>query len=451
MDHLYGFTVNGIQAYIFQTNNLKEIIGASEIVEKVCTEWFKDFIDKNGIKGTAIQMAAGNIKFLTSKDDAQTIFKEFGACVNKKAPGLPFSQAVVERLDLKGLDRALSAQRNLPLHDMDLGHMGRFLARTTGDMAVDMSQVTNSNYLEKRRSIDRSNLAKFKNSSDADDTLRKKAGIVNRTALVEDFEDMAADGKHNWLALIHIDGNGMGKEIRRIVQTTKDEQQRSDKIKEFAKKIATCTNEAFRKAYEKTFESFTGTKIPFRPLILGGDDVTVILRADYALRFVETFLEKYENQSEAELGKKMKACAGIAFIKAKFPFHYTADLAEELCGAAKKACNREKSGVVFHKVSDSFISDYEELVSKELTLPDNTKLSKGFYELQEIEGLLKKVEVLKKGKGLKNAMRQWVDLSMNKSPEATLIEKRAKKKYSAEFSNYPKNQYADFLTLLAVS
>ena len=44
-NYLYGLTVQGIQSYIFETNKLKEIIGASEIVEQLCTTWFDDFFN----------------------------------------------------------------------------------------------------------------------------------------------------------------------------------------------------------------------------------------------------------------------------------------------------------------------------------------------------------------------------------------------------------------------
>lgn len=450
--HLYGFTVQGIQAYIFQTNNLREIIGASEIVEAVCTNWFTDFCTKKGIKGDCIQQAAGNIKFYTTEANAKIIFKEYAETVNQKAPGLPFSQAVVKDLDFDTLDKKLSAQRNTPLFDFDTGHMARLTAKSTGDMAVSMDSIKDEHYLKKRNSIDRTNLAKYQKSRNADETLREKAGITNRKVLVDDFEDMAVEGKHNWLALIHIDGNGMGNYIGELIEKHKgDSIARGKAIKEFADSISKSTNNAFKKAYEITFGNCGLDRIPFRPLILGGDDVTLILRAEFAIPFVKEFLSEYETQSLQNTKKTFTACAGIAFVKAKFPFHYTTELAENLCKAAKEACNRQKSGFVFHKILDSFISNYQELVEKELELPNKTKISKGFYDIKETEEFLEKAKTLKAEKGLKNAIRQWLDLSMNDSPEADLVQKRALKKYSSKFSDYPIGQYADFLNLLAVS
>ena len=44
--YLYGASVQGIQSFIFQTNKLKEIIGASELVEEICTSMFAEQINK---------------------------------------------------------------------------------------------------------------------------------------------------------------------------------------------------------------------------------------------------------------------------------------------------------------------------------------------------------------------------------------------------------------------
>ena len=35
--YLYGAAVQGIQDFIFKTNELKHIVGASELVEQICT------------------------------------------------------------------------------------------------------------------------------------------------------------------------------------------------------------------------------------------------------------------------------------------------------------------------------------------------------------------------------------------------------------------------------
>lgn len=486
-DYFYGLTVNGIQPYIFQTNNLREIIGASEIVQAVCTDWFDAFLSKHPecSDGIKLQNAAGNIKYMIGKDGAHKIYENFGEYLTKNAPGLPFSQAIAP--DLDALEVALSAQRNVPQHHFDLGHMSRYVARTTGDMAVVMEQKNIGqeafeNYKKKRKSgIDAANFEKFYMSVQAKKRLCETADLDDRW-LVKDFEKMAIGGKHSWLSLVHIDGNGMGKHILALAAKYTNDKERSNAIKNFAKKFSDCTEDAFKVSFSETFEmEFLKTEngikklidskkeIPFRPLILGGDDVTVILRSDYALHFVQTFLKKFEEFTEKSfkgefivkengaIQDKFTACAGIAFVKAKFPFHYTTHLAEELCSEAKEASERKKSALLFHKVSDSFISDYKELVDRELTInkgkSNEMRLSKNFYDLNEIDELLDNLEKIQAEKGLKNTMRQWMDLTLNESPEATLIDQRARKKYKEKivWTDIKKELFADYLTLIAVN
>lgn len=92
--YLYGFTIYSIQSYIFQTNKLKEIAGASELVEQICTSVFAKMISKTeGFDelrkdSKAIRNAAGNIRYLFDNEQldlCKKIVLEFpkavlGAC-----------------------------------------------------------------------------------------------------------------------------------------------------------------------------------------------------------------------------------------------------------------------------------------------------------------------------------------------------------------------------------
>ena len=68
--YLYGAAVKGIQGFIFQTNKLKEIVGASEMVSQICTTKFcellygsaDDLTKRMEDDTTFILHAAGSIK-----------------------------------------------------------------------------------------------------------------------------------------------------------------------------------------------------------------------------------------------------------------------------------------------------------------------------------------------------------------------------------------------------
>ena len=120
--YLYGASVQGIQSFIMKTNDLKPIIGASELVDRICTSMFEEFTCS--AKGCVenIVRAAGNVKVVFhEKDDCANAFKEFPRKVMLAAPGITISQAVVTFEDPDGysaavdeLEQKLRAERNRP-------------------------------------------------------------------------------------------------------------------------------------------------------------------------------------------------------------------------------------------------------------------------------------------------------------------------------------------------
>src|SRR5690625_2537155 len=136
--YLYGASVQGIQSFIFQTNKLKEIVGASELVEEISTKFFeenvKDFRDEN-----LILSAAGNIKYIfDKKEDCQDLVIKFPKKVMEKAPGITVSQAVIKVKEgglnkgLQKLEDKLREQRNKVSAPFETGFMGMERARRTG-------------------------------------------------------------------------------------------------------------------------------------------------------------------------------------------------------------------------------------------------------------------------------------------------------------------------------
>ncbi len=165
-------------------------------------------------------------------------------------------------------------------------------------------------------------------------------------------------------------------------------------------------------------------------MVLGGDDHTVICHADLAIAYSKSFMAHFEEET-AKLNFNLTACAGIAFIKSSYPFHYGYDLAEMLCARAKKdAKSRKKNGLapsclVFHKVQSSFVEKFDDIVARELTACKNHSIEFVPYYLNEqdcrwtIDELMEKADMMSvKGNGieekdsnaLKSDIRNWMAL-----------------------------------------
>jgi len=463
-DYLYGLTVQGIQSYIFSTNKLKEIIGASEIIEQLCTTWFDEFIKVNELKGKKYLNAAGNIRFKSDRETIQKIFTEYHEFLLKNASGVPFSQAVVKITGSDSeaiycLDKKLNAQRNSPIYAFDLGIMIRSKARRTGDAAT-FKKDAEGDFTDINTGL------KFTN---ADSKALETKTKVENVSYPSEFSEIAKEGKHSWLALVHIDGNGMGNRINDIINSEKENI--FEELKTFSESIGKSTIEAYQCAIKAIIplvdENYSKNKpieLPMRPIILGGDDLTVIIRADLALKFTEVFLNEFEKNTETKLGKDkgLTACAGIAFVKEKFPFHYSAHLAEELCGFAKDSGNRQASCLQFHRVQDSFIDTYKEIINRELTTEENTPFvfQNGPYYLDKskgvsIESLIEDYKLLQNEDAPKNGMREWIDAKFN-NPLMTetlmsrLITKAGDKSKYKDILNNTK-AFMDYHTLLAIN
>jgi len=444
--YLYGLTIHSIQSYIFQTNKLKEIAGASELVEHTCTTMFAKILGKEieELKAdpNAIRNAAGNIRYIfTNEIECRKVVKNFPKLILETAPGVLISQAVVKAdgrptdQHFYELEKRLTAQRNNPIRPVDLGYMAVNTSRRTGLPSV-CKVPDGDNDLP----IDRVTLLKQKQKpTKLNQAFFKEYFIEDRlTTEVEEITKSNGDN-YNWLAVIHADGNNMGQALQNLNKETIAQQDYGKASKKFSEVIDKSTkaaaHSAFMASIPKQELDGAGT-IPFRPIIVGGDDLTVVCRADLALKFTQYYLEEFEKQTKqnfTEVGfislkNGLTACAGIAYIKVNYPFHYAVDLAEALCSQAKKVAKSKPgqnaltpSCLMFHKVQDSFVENYTEIIERELTAkPSGCTFDFGPYFLKmepKIDDLLKNVSQFKgkEGNAIKSGLRQWLtDLHDNK-------------------------------------
>ena len=204
------------------------------------------------------------------------------------------------------------------------------------------------------------------------------------------------------IAVIHIDGNGVGGVMRHLADAKKFVDKSvfkkevgcgrddPDSLRRFLLNI----NERLQRAVEMAFagawadiarmaERDAGaagrpyTAIPVVPVIVGGDDVTVITSGDYALPFAAAYLRYYEEATgndpilryltppEGQDTGPMTAAAGVAIVKRNFPFHIAYELAEKLVDRAKKVGKTTQppcSTLDYHVLFDTTVLDASEIL-----------------------------------------------------------------------------------------
>ncbi|MFA8436805.1 MAG: hypothetical protein ACEPOZ_20045 [Marinifilaceae bacterium] len=472
--YLYGASVQGIQDFIFKTNKLKEIVGASELVERICTDQFKEVA---GVKiagnENVITTAAGNIKYLFDDEDkCRKLVRQFPKTIMEYAPGITISQAVVkveENLStnhLNELEQRLKAQRNKPVVDVQKGLLITERSRRTGLPAIQRDSFLDQATACKQDAV-RKHYGKTNESSRG--TLAQKflspkhfSDKENSKVLFEyESDKLTKDDDKSYIAVIHADGNNLGRIIQQLGKNlTKDSDPNyiKDAYRNFSLAIDEATKQAAQHAFYETFGKLLKkqtdnkkTTIPFRPIVLSGDDLTVLCEARYAVPFTKAFLDKFEETSKKQIQEKLidqgfqlkierlTACAGIAFIKNKYPFYYAVQLAEGLCSAAKKESKRTienpenkdvPSSLAFYKVESSFHTSYGEIKERVLTTPTDINFCYGPYytdsnkENPKISELENMVATIQQADAPAAQVRKWLNLVHKNGTEAENFMKR---------------------------
>ena len=432
--YLYGAAVQGIQDFIFKTNELKHIVGASELVEQVCTSAFDEFAEN----GESVVRAAGNIKFVfNEKTECARAVREFPKRVMTMAPGITISQAVVPLDDdfgkaIDDVEALLKVQRNKPSRSVTTGLIGIKRANNTGMpvVLIKKDDFKDESTVQKECFQNVKNLCK--------NSFGKE--VLSHREVAYDISDLT--DKNDWIAIIHADGNGLGKVVQVVGK-------QKEVFREFSQKLDKATKEAANKAFESVADKFKEkTIVPIRPVVLSGDDMTVIIRGDLALDYANAFITAFEETTKHYLGKILQeqhvfaegkdyltACAGIAFIKSSYPFYYGYQLAEDLCGQAKKDTKAiygaetnylPPSCLMFHKVQDSYVVDYKDIVERELTAKDGLSFKAGPYYIHPqnskntVEDLVKASKLLnsENGDGIKSGIRNWISLRIEDKNKA---------------------------------
>ena len=112
-----------------------------------------------------------------------------------------------------------------------------------------------------------------------------------------------------------------------MVQAICNEEETAKKFSETLDKATIASAQyAFLTMREKNKGWVNSDKVPFRPVVIGGDDLTMICRADLAIEYTTLFMKKFEELTSID-NKDFKgfvekagleglsACAGIAVIK----------------------------------------------------------------------------------------------------------------------------------------
>lgn len=427
----YTFEAKEIQRFIMQSDKLRDMVGGSELVNQLCDGFLKDALRAVGVREpekAIIANAAGWARILFDDEATARQFQSaWPLLAGRFAPGLKVIQCL-EKIDgslpqaMAKSIKVLRAARNL--NTADLPQVGPLIERypRTGAPAVAWGKETHTT---DQVPVDRQTLRKTEAAQNTS-LIRKITEEFRESTWPMDMDEIAS-GDSAYIAVIHADGNDLGAMVMSIAKHLKSHPDEAAEIYQALSRVVEETTVcAVRKACEATlfadFRNGKRKKLPARPIVLGGDDLTMIVRADLALAFTEEFLREFEMGSKvilaSRLGKyniktlpgSLTACAGIAFVKKAYPFSSAYHMAESLCEHTKRAAKADRdarildgrkpvvpSSLTFYRISTSMAEGFGEAKTKELTGRSQTPLKfwYGPYAVGEERGGVPELEALR--------------------------------------------------------
>lgn len=401
--HLVLIETAGNQAYIFGTNRLREQVGASELIRRIGTTYVLDAVaevsgrprlaadrpdqlaenllnrEKNPPFGTAggpgvevvVATSGKALLLVESRARGEAIVARVTERALREAPGavvrgfvsepFVFQDAGCLHKVVKDVHQGIEGLRlDLPAPQARFPTLP--VLEPCSSSGLPASHVEHSGVLAGQYAIPVP--AKWQAREDAIARF-KPLEKVNECLLALHLGELEELGSE-WLGYIHADGNGLGA-IFLDFQGWRTKAGRNpsaraylNDYRHFSLAIDSCTNAAFWTAAKAVTAKPDPEKqqVPrVVPLILGGDDLTVICDGRKALSFAAAYLLAFENRTReadddggavlraiaaAATGSPgLAACAGVSVVKPHFPAHRAYELAEALIGSAKSGVKRK--------------------------------------------------------------------------------------------------------------
>jgi len=413
----------GIQPYIFGSNRLRENIGASYLVSQATDNWAREALNKlkteikqevyafdpknhqpdakpriedDRLAAELVYAGGGNTVLLFSDKKYAVQFTQIlSRRILEEAPGINLV-AVHQEFDWDN-QSMYKVVRHLMKNDLDAKKHSRIpsapllglgvtaTCRSTQLVAVMSEKFENdAPYL-----ISTEIKAKLNVVREANDNLQEifATSLGSYQFPLRTDEMGRSEGDSSYVAVIHADGNAMGKRFQKFGEGKCNRDYIID-MRELSHSVNQAGINALKKSVEilvKSIEVDADGKrkvkgqfeikdnyLPFRPLVYGGDDITFVCDGRLGLELAAIFLQEFEKPPIAD-GEPIKACAGICVVKTHYPFARAYQLSEDLCRKAKKFVKDEKKGdfsaLDWHLAASGLSGSISEIRQREYQVP----------------------------------------------------------------------------------
>ena len=440
---LVSFDTDRIKEYIFATNKLKEIRGASAILDELNRQ---DMVEKSqNFNAEKIYANGGSGMFIVPDTSTEALIQAVEREYYLKTHTGSITSAVIDlpddftnQDDVKPYLRSLSYRLRLKKDGKSLSrplvtHPFLRTCDSCGEQYASQSVTEPAELL----------CGSCKNKRDKNNEIRSDIKVVIRGKTKEDVEhklwhrlirDLKEEGYEvtgrnrpedfndlgqmsnptNYMGLIYADGDSMGKVLESL-----------DNLEE-VKQFSEVVDSAIYRAVRETICEYLSPRskyFPFDVLMLGGDDLVMVTTANKAIEVSMKITEKFSDLTKEGLGKPLTLSAGVVIAHTTFPFSSLLNLAEGALKFAKmEAVKRKRRGqeiakeglINFLAVSNSNSLAFDDYYQQTLSDKDQG-LYRTFrpYSLKNLRYIIETIRYLKrenfprgKLKGLQDAIFQ---------------------------------------------
>lgn len=360
-----------IQDFIFRSSHLREVVGGSELLTRFCTEATPYLLARQRYasvdEATLAEVAekvivadGGSFSLLFDDETEAIAFGDQLARLYRKMTGSSLTVAPPEPWDgetatfpaanegARGELARAKRERQVAIADPH-GPPVAFCSSCGVALAADHERLhagmedERPNYLcpvcrRKAREVDAQAAASGKRATGGFlERFRVALGERARGKAWSRQPEDAAGGwdPRNYVAYLVADGNGMGQVFNQC--------QDPEQLRELSKSLTRVLIQSLAEPTKLLLETEAGIQsrfLPVLPLILGGDDVFLLMPAPYALDFARTFCLEYERQMKEVVERWLPdvqptMSAAVVICKASYPYTLAHRHGEELLAAAK--------------------------------------------------------------------------------------------------------------------
>lgn len=363
------------QAYIFKNKELKKNIDASYTIDEITSsgyfeKYFPEYYNKEknlvysggghtilvfdndveendntGKENQAVRFAKKLSKQIFCDYDGLEVFIKIMDYDEKAEPSKNI-QNLMQKLEEKKAIRRASFRQGTFGMEVSKGEAERVFDSEKKEKEAEQRKKDAENRREKR-------IREEKKKIQEEETTHYE--------LVTQLEKLGGNkDDNNFIAVVHIDGNLMGKkvqendkELRKILDRISDPEKKLDMYREKKQEFSEKIDKLFKGAYsdmqdavkkqiengnlkdlslEEVVNEEKQINFPVRRIITAGDDICFVSEGRIGIECAVEYMKALWKRSKGE----NSACAGVAIVHQSYPFYKAYEIAESLCSSAKK-------------------------------------------------------------------------------------------------------------------